>query len=579
MARPSLPVIILALLLGNPPPIVAQSKPAELAKQVERLFRDKCYECHGKSGTAEAAFYVLNYQSLVPKRVLPAKAGESLLFRKVRSGDMPPDEPLDAASRDLIEQWIAAGAPDFNPPRAARKFISPADMVLAIASDLNEIKKQDADDLPFARYFTNTHLYNAGLDDDQLATYQHALSKLVNSLSWGRRVVPPRPVDKEKTIFHIDLRNYRWNEKVWDAILAANPYGVKHDGQYGKYCSQVTLCELPFVRGDWFVAAASRPPLYHEVLQLPETDKELEKLLRVDVVENIRTKRVARAGFNGSGVSQHNRMVERHESDLTNGAYWKSYDFAGSEDKKNLFDHPLGPAGIQGDKNAFEHDGGELIFNLPNGLQAYLLVDKDGKRIDKGPLNVVSDPVQKDRAVVNGVSCMSCHVKGMIKKQDEIRPAVEENRASFTATELNTIFALYPPAGKFEALQDEDERRFAEAVKLSGAPLASKDPIVQLTLRFEAELSVELAAAELGLPVDEFLQGLAKSPELSRTRTAAGEGRPRQARRVRQDVWLGSQRPGAGNIPRAQLRGDGRPAWHCLGSERDLGTSPILPIP
>ena len=154
---------------------------------------------------------------------------------------------------------------------------------------------------------------------------------------------------------------------------------------------------------------------------------------------------------------------------------------------------------------------------MPNGLQAYLLVDKNGKRIDKGPIDVVSDPVQKDRAVVNGVSCMSCHVKGMIKKQDEVRPAVEANRGSFDSAELNTIFALYPLATKFEALQDEDERRFADAVKLTGAPLASKDPIVLLSLRFEAELGVELAAAELGLTVEEFQTGLGKSAELSRT--------------------------------------------------------------
>ena len=265
------------------------------------------------------------------------------------------------------------------------------------------------------------------------------------------------------------------------------------------------------------MAAASRPPLYHTVLILPDTDKKLEERLNIDVAENLRTKRVARAGFNGSGVSQHNRLVERHESDLTNGAYWKSYDFAASEDKKNLFAHPLGPAGVQGGSNAFDHDGGELIFNLPNGLQAYLLVDKNGKRIDKGPINVVSDPVQKDRAVVNGVSCMSCHVKGMIKKQDEVRASVEASKASFTAAELNTIFALYPSAGKFETLQNEDEKRFADAVKLTGAPLASKDPIVLLSLRFEAELGVELAAAELGLTVEEFQTGLGKSAELSRT--------------------------------------------------------------
>ena len=65
---------------------------------------------------------------------------------------------------------------------------------------------------------------------------------------------------------------------------------------------------------DWFIATASLPPLYHDILDLPETDRELEERLEVNVVENIRNapgKRVWRAGFNDSGVSNHNRVVER----------------------------------------------------------------------------------------------------------------------------------------------------------------------------------------------------------------------------------------------------------------------------
>ena len=33
---------------------------------------------------------------------------------------------------------------------------------------------------------------------------------------------------------------------------------------------------MPFVRADWFIATASLPPLYHDILDLPKTDKELE---------------------------------------------------------------------------------------------------------------------------------------------------------------------------------------------------------------------------------------------------------------------------------------------------------------
>ncbi len=55
-------------------------------------------------------------------------------------------------------------------------------------------------------------------------------------------------------------------------------------------------------------------------MQLPKTDAELEKELKIDVKANVREERVARAGFNGSGVSRNNRLVERHRT--AHGAYW-----------------------------------------------------------------------------------------------------------------------------------------------------------------------------------------------------------------------------------------------------------------
>src|SRR5205823_8754042 len=161
---------------------------------------------------------------------------------------------------------------------------------------------------------------------------------------------------------------------------------------------------------------------------------------------------------NGSGVSRNNRLIERHKTGY--GAYWKSYDFAGNSGRQNLFAHPLGPGP---DENTFQQDGGEIIFNLPNGLQAYLLVDAKGRRIDKGPQNIVSDPKQGDRAVVNGVSCMSCHAQGMIFKDDQVRAHVEANPNAFTRDEADTVLALYPKGGAF------GEKRGAEGEGLREA--------------------------------------------------------------------------------------------------------------
>ena len=57
-------------------------------------------------------------------------------------------------------------------------------------------------------------------------------------------------------------------------------------------------------------------------------------------------------------------------------------DFKSNDNLGNLFRLPLGPqfADNPFPQQAFKHDGGEIIFNLPNGLQGYLLVNgKDAR--------------------------------------------------------------------------------------------------------------------------------------------------------------------------------------------------------
>jgi uncharacterized membrane protein YgcG len=490
---------------------VAADSKAALARKAKAILQTNCYPCHGKNGANEGSFnFVLDRGQLIDrKKVIPGDPRRSRLFKKVSLDEMPPDSVKSPrpSEKDIavLKQWIEAGAPDFNPPAEKRAIISLADQLRSMKEDLDRLppRKRRA-----ARYFTITHLYNAGLNEDQLQSYRHGLSKLVNSLSWGRDIVPPRPVDPARTIFRIDLDDYEWNDKVWDKIVAAYPYGVIYDTASAKACSTATQSRLPHVRGDWFVFAASRPPLYHEVLQLPATDRELEKELKVNVAENIRRERVARAGFNGSGVSHNNRLIERHKAG--NGAYWKSYDFSNNTDQRNLFAHPLGPAG----PNAFKHDGGEIIFNLPNGLQAYLLVDGKGNRIDEGPTNIVSTR-KRPPTVINGISCMGCHGKGMIEKDDQVREHVLKSSTGFTNAEKESVLALYHARNEFRALLQRDADRFRKAVEKTGAPLTATEPVAALADRFGAEIDLKGAAAEVGVGINEFVTRF-RSPRLAR---------------------------------------------------------------
>jgi mono/diheme cytochrome c family protein len=495
-----------------PPP---SADDAALAEQAQAVLRTYCHRCHGENGAAEGGFnYILDREKLIArKKAIPGQAERSKLFRRMSEGEMPPEgenpRPT-AADVAVVKRWIDAHLPAGAPPTPPRESLTEEAILTAILADVLQVDRRER---RFLRYFSLAHLANAGLSDDEVQTYRHGLAKLVNSLSWGSRVVVPRAVDPGRTVFRIDVRDYQWDARLWDRMLEVYPYGIAPESPTGRACTGAIECPLPYLRADWFVATASRPPLYHDLLGLPTTDVKLEEQLRVDVARNIEQERVARAGFNGSGVSRNNRLIERHELSF-GGAYWKSYDFADNLGRDNLFAHPFGPG--RGE-NAFRQAGGEIIFNLPNGLQAYMLVNESGRRIDKGPTSIVSDPRRPDRAVENGLSCMSCHARGLIPKTDQVRAHAERNPQGFSTDEINAIKALYPPEQQFKALLEQDAKRFREAVERTGAQLGATEPIVTLALQFEAELDVQRAAAEAGCGPAELLRHIQDAPGLARS--------------------------------------------------------------
>src|SRR5258708_10326689 len=106
---------------------------------------------------------------------------------------------------------------------------------------------------------------------------------MVNRLSWGGGVVGAKANGPGKDVFRIDLRDFRWSAQVWTRIVAGYPYGILLPDATAQAVYAATEGELPFVRADWFVYAASRPPLYHEGLQLTRTATALEKELNAHV--------------------------------------------------------------------------------------------------------------------------------------------------------------------------------------------------------------------------------------------------------------------------------------------------------
>ena len=505
-------VSVLIFILGNFHRVDAQQN---LAQQVSAIFEQNCLNCHGEHGAFTEEIIIEHTALIETGSVVPRRPNASTLYKRLTEDRiekrMPLGQPpLSPAAINTVRRWILAGAPSWDDASEADgPFVTPKKMLNTIERHVNSLAPFDR---TFARYFTMTHLYNAGESSEALHAYQRALSKLVNSLSWGREVTKPHPIDREETIFYIDLRDYEWEigTNRWTQIEAVYPYKVEFNAPTETTLREklTTLrqemnCEVPFVHIDWFLATASLPPLYHDILGLPTTVQELETRLEVNVVENIQNaagKRVWRAGFNNSGVSNHNRVVERHTSRY--GAYWKSYDFAGSVGRQNIFTHPL----------AFTYDGGEMVFNLPNGLQAYYLADAGGNRLDAAPISIVSNPAASDPTVRNGLSCIGCHTEGMKTFEDQVRGVIQQN--------LNPPYnkaqalRLYVKKSVMNGLVSQDTQRYRQAVEAAGDIFGGIEPIQRFYEAFQAPLDAAGTAASVGLETETFLQKIRENRSL-----------------------------------------------------------------
>ena len=478
----------------------------QIAVDTYAIFQQSCLICHGPDGAYKESL-LMEHNALIEKgSVVPGNPEASELYKRLITTEtakrMPLGQPqLPDPSINTIRNWILAGAPDWATVATTDgDFISPSEVLNTVETHLMSLTPFDR---AYARYFTMTHLYNAGESAQILQEYRKALYKLINSLSWGVTVTNPHPIDPQGTIFYIDLRHYEWDRNDgWTKIEAEYPYHISFDAPTQTALkAQLTRlqgemkADIPSVHVDWFVAQASLPPLYHDLLSLPLTDRELETRLEVDVPQNLLSApgvRVWRAGTNNSGVSNNNRVIERHTSRY--GAYWKSYDFAGSVGTQNIFTHPL----------SFTHDGGEVIFNLPNGLQAYYVTNASGFRLDDAPINIVSNPAASDPTVRNGLSCFGCHTEGMKTFEDEVRSVIESNATP--AYDKAQALRLYVQQSEMDALLQEDTDRYRGALEATGGAFGGIEPISRFHEEFQGTVDASYAAAVVGLETEAFLE-------------------------------------------------------------------------
>jgi hypothetical protein len=579
-------------------------------ERIVEFLEKYCGRCHQDTAEGGINYINDLTKLVERKKIVPGDLDKSPIWQRLVSDSepMPPEgeEPRPTAKeKRQFETWLRSLRPEASSgkspadrnaakPAAQRKPVTTPLVVRAIHSWLARIP---AEDRRYQRFFVLNHLHNLptrsankniGLDNQDLDMARAAVSKTLNSLSWSSQIILPRMVDAEQTVLAIDIRDVEWDANLrkgrpdlWNLLVEKYPYGLRHDafaeagGEQAKarQIYEMTMTDIPWIRADWFVAASLQPENYHTLLydavlpelrkkeaklgkhlnnrQLPEQPmnvQELYNLLQVDPIGNLRRQRAVRAGFSRSGVSSQPRLIERHPAVF--GFIWGSLDFAPGNTSMNVLAHPLGPDGVfdpdRFAKQSFQHDGGEYIFSLPNGLHGYLLANAQGDRLNFGPQEIVEDRgrILGNAIIANGLSCIACHKQGLITDfQDEVRFGID----GLPADAKKLVRKVYLDRPDLDVLIERDLAKYRAAVgeallpfldeaKRSsiqeGAPLV--EPVAPLAKRFLRDtIGLELMAVELGVST----QALTEAIEGNESLRSSGMVALLKGAKINREIW------------------------------------------
>ena len=508
---------------------------ADTTTEAQRVLQQYCAECHGREAKKPRK---INKKAYLDAKTTLAELGEanaiqagggSEILDRLHATDSDERMPqpignaaaaiVSAKDEAVLKQWFgeiptttATHATDVPP--ASRTLFTRLKLVDQIHADLKALPEADRS---YVRYISLHNLANAG-QTARMPGFRAGVSFAVNSLSSSPQIA--KPTELGQVLLRIDLRRYGWGPDRWQKLVECYPYDISPNLASKKELEvrRWLGCEVPFLRADWFVFAALQPPLYHELLSLPgepdaglpASDAQLESKLKLSVLSNLQRGNALRAAFTDSGVSDWNRLIERHA--ISQGYYWKSYDFGNDGGAGDLIQHPLGPVGITTAVQPFHHAGGETIWTLPNGLQGYLLYTATGKRLNSGPTGIVRDPQGPQQRVMNGISCIRCHFAGMRTPKGGERD-VEELRQKAGGPlpdSARLLFdTLYRPATDVLAQLGQDENRFKVAARQAGLTDPSwfsegSQPVYQLYDLFRSDIQKGTIATELDVDPVEF---------------------------------------------------------------------------
>jgi len=491
------------------------------------VLASNCGQCHGPALTPEQALAGMNYiddidQLVATGKIVPLNSAGSRVIQRMVRREMPPvgsglPEVTDA-DINTVAQYI--DNPRFWPEAAPTggnctddgQVVTFDDIFQNINDDLNE---QDDDDLPFLRYVSISNRFTAGQCADALDRDRQGLVKMLNMLSIDPTITEPEPVaGTDETLYRIDIRDYQWDRAidvegtnfadVWEAIAANNPYAVEFVGDDADDAKDDTQTLFPVQFADQMMDVAVIGNLYYAIIDVDVNDtlsNFVANELLVDVDQNILDEEdgTIRAGTTKSRISRQDRVVERHDLGIRNGALWQSFDFEDVNNNESIFEDPFN----------FIAGGTEAIFTLPNGMLGFIIADANDAIVEDS--DILLDTNQNNFRAVTSVSCSNCHAAGFIPVIDEVRDIALANarEIGLNRDEVEQLESIYVTPQEFARQVTDDSQNFYQrALQSASLPVQGGDPISATFLRFDQDVRIEDAAGDLGLTPDELADTL-----------------------------------------------------------------------
>jgi mono/diheme cytochrome c family protein len=505
---------------ANPP----SSDPAALAKAAaENVLAANCGQCHGPALTPQQAQAGMNYINDIDKlvqngKIVPLDSANSLVVQRMKRGEMPPvSSGLPAvtdADINTVAQYI--DNPRFWPDAAPTSDCQDKDQLVdfdQLFQTINDdLGRADGKDRPFYRYISLSNRYTAGICADALDKDREAMTKMLNMLSVRAVVGSATPIDSDQLVYRVDLRDFDWDRPVtvagqnfadvWEAIAANNQYAVEFQGDDADDAKADAQTAFPFMMADQMMDVAMIGNLYYGILDIDINQKLgdfIKNNLGIDVQQDILDDQAIRAGTTKSRISRQDRLVERHDIQVRNGAFWQSFDFEADVGNQSIFQDPFG----------FVAGGSEAIFTLPNGMLGYIIADGNDAIVQDS--DILLDTSQNNFRAVTSISCSNCHSTGFIPVVDEVGPVALANarEIGLNRDEVEELQQIYVSPAEFAKQTADDSSTFYQrALQQADLPTQGADPVSANWLRFDQDIRLEDAAGDLGLPPDQLLDNV-----------------------------------------------------------------------